>query len=223
MAEDKKKDDKKAPAGTPASQELTYLLVGLFILGAILAQAAYYINSIGWGNFTNVWNYFLHSYFFPFWAYWKVFAVILSAAAILWIIYTHRKMKEVLETEKNMYGEFAKAAPTEEGEKKDKNEKWERVLEHANSGNASDWRLAIMEADILLEEVLRSKGFPGDTLGEMLKSAEGSGFVNLQSAWEAHKVRNRIAHSGGDFQLNERETQRVISHYEAVFREFEII
>lgn len=75
----------------------------------------------------------------------------------------------------------------------------------------------------MLEETLRRNGFPGETIGDMLKSAQPGDFRTLDAAWDAHKVRNRIAHSGSDFDLNEREAQRVIREFEAVFQEFKVI
>ena len=57
----------------------------------------------------------------------------------------------------------------------------------------------------------------------MLKSVDKNNFLTLDDAWEAHKVRNDIAHSGINFQLNERETKRVLALFEKVFKEFNVI
>ncbi len=103
------------------------------------------------------------------------------------------------------------------------NEKWQRVLAHIHSPNPSDWRLAILEADIMLEELMDGLGYRGETLAEKLKSVERSDFNTLESAWEAHRVRNDIAHAGGDFLLSEREAKRVIDLYRRVFDEFRFI
>jgi len=57
----------------------------------------------------------------------------------------------------------------------------------------------------------------------MLKAVEASDMLSLDAAWDAHKVRNRIAHSGSEFLMNEREAKQTIANYEKVFREFKII
>jgi hypothetical protein len=49
-----------------------------------------------------------------------------------------------------------------------------------------------------------------------LKSAN---FDTIQNAWEAHKVRNSIAHDS-HFELTKRETKRVIQNFSLVFNEF---
>ena len=103
------------------------------------------------------------------------------------------------------------------------NEKWQKVLEHINSANPSDWKLAILECDIMLSDILEKMGYLQESISEKLKSIEPSDFTNIEAAWEAHKIRNQIAHEGSDFLINEREAKRVIGLYEAVFREFEYI
>ena len=39
------------------------------------------------------------------------------------------------------------------------NEKWERVVTHINSANPSDWKLAILECDIILSDILEKMGY----------------------------------------------------------------
>ncbi len=101
--------------------------------------------------------------------------------------------------------------------------KWEKIVKLSESINQSDWRLAIIESDIILDDLLEKLQLPGDTMGDKLKAVEKSDFVTLDEAWEAHKARNMIAHEGSDFLLNQRETRRIISLYEKVFKEFHLI
>ncbi|MCR4274950.1 MAG: hypothetical protein NUW02_02795 [Candidatus Campbellbacteria bacterium] len=103
------------------------------------------------------------------------------------------------------------------------NERWEQVEKLTASENPGDWRIAIIEADVLLEELLISMGYDGQTLGDRLKAIEKSDFTTLDEAWEAHKIRNRIAHQGSDFILTHREVKRVIDLFRTVFREFDYI
>ncbi len=100
---------------------------------------------------------------------------------------------------------------------------WTSVRSKLLSDNQSDWRLAIIEADIYLDRVLDQKGFYGDTLGDKLKQIDPEKLPSVQIAWEAHKVRNRIAHDGSDFTLTMPEARRVLSYYEIVFRDLEVI
>jgi hypothetical protein len=106
--------------------------------------------------------------------------------------------------------------------KVDLNADWERVLKYYRSNNPSDWKLAIMEADNMLDALTKDMGFPGESLGERLKSIEPSDFDSLQEAWDAPKVRNAIAHQSG-FVLTQREVQAVLAKFEKVFKEFSYI
>lgn len=108
-------------------------------------------------------------------------------------------------------------------EEKPKNDRWVRVIEHINSDAPSDWRLAILECDIMLSDMLDREGYLGGTIGEKLKVANRGDFQTLDYAWEAHKIRNAIAHEGQDFELTPREARRVVGLYETVFREFDYI
>ena len=103
------------------------------------------------------------------------------------------------------------------------NETWQKVRTKLLSDNPSDWRLAIIEADIYLDKVLDQKGFYGDTLGDKLKQISPEKLPSIQIAWEAHKVRNRIAHDGSGFILTMPEARRTLSYYEIVFRDLEVI
>lgn len=105
----------------------------------------------------------------------------------------------------------------------DKNARWEHVLTLASSDSPGDWRTAIIEADIMLDELLTSMGHHGESLGDKLKGVEASDFQTIDLAWDGHKIRNRIAHHGSDFILTERETKRVIDLYRQVFEEFDCI
>lgn len=223
MAEDKKKEESSPLIN---KNEVIFLLAGLFVLALIVNQIIDYFYYSGWGTTQNFWNYFLHSYFYPFWGKWKIFAAVVSAASLVWAVYSRLKLKKIEEEEEKIYGHLEHDTFLEElkDDKSNQNEKWLKVMEWAYSENPADWRLAIMEADVMLEDVLRKSGYPGDTIGEMLKSAGGADqFLSLDAAWEAHKVRNNIAHGGSDYQLSERETRRAIGLFEQVFREFGVI
>lgn len=109
-------------------------------------------------------------------------------------------------------------------EKEDgRNPRWKHVEDLLISPSPSDWRLAIIEADSILEGLLGDRGIPGAKLGEQLKNMTPGDLSTLQMAWSAHLVRNRIAHEGSEFELTEREAQKTISLYEMVFKELGFI
>ena len=98
--------------------------------------------------------------------------------------------------------------------------RWIHVQQLINSGHESDWRQAIIEADIMLDEILNEQGYTGDSVGDKLKQVNPARFQTIRDAWDAHMVRNDIAHKGSEYQLTEHLAHRTIRHYENVFREF---
>ncbi len=104
-----------------------------------------------------------------------------------------------------------------------KNPQWEHVLLLAGSAVEGDWRRAIIEADIMLGNLLESRGYAGATIGDKLKGASPIQFTTLDLAWTAHKVRNDIAHGGEQFHLTERDTKATIDKYRRVFEEFDYL
>lgn len=97
--------------------------------------------------------------------------------------------------------------------------RWSVVLAHMESGTPAEWKLAIMEADNILAGLLRQMGYRGDTLGEMLKGVDQGDFPGINAAWEAHRIRNRIAHEGSHFDLTEREAKRATGLYALALRD----
>lgn len=101
-----------------------------------------------------------------------------------------------------------------------KNERWSQTLSYLFSQHGSDWKLAIIEADSMLEDLMDQMGFEGENLGDKLKSANQDNFPNLTIAWEVHTIRNRIAHEGLAFELSQHEAKRVIALYEQIFHSY---
>lgn len=101
--------------------------------------------------------------------------------------------------------------------------RWPNIQNHLHSHNESDWRLAIIESDIVLDEMLGRMGYVGSTIADKLKMVEKSDFNTIDLAWEAHKIRNRVAHDGTAFKLPQHEAERVVGLYQKVFEEFHFI
>lgn len=151
----------------------------------------------------------------------KFFLVLVCFALVAWIAYLIRNINKLaFEQNKILY---PNPTPVEFPDTKVSNPRWERVLSHTLSANENDWRLAIMEADIMLADLLETMSLPGDTIGDKLKAIEKSDFLTLDNAWEAHKVRNLIAHEGMNHKITQKEVNRVIDLYKTVFEEFRII
>jgi len=71
--------------------------------------------------------------------------------------------------------------------------RWREIVEMARQPGEVSLKLAVMEADKLLDQALKTLAMPGQTLGERLKFAAYK-YPQLKRVWWAHKVRNQLAH-----------------------------
>lgn len=160
-----------------------------------------------------------------------IFYTVISIFAIFFIaviIYATIRMFEIRKKEHiHLHHEIEEYAHNQALKQKEmqevgvfKNERWKKVLDYLFSANENDWKLAIIEADSMLFDLLTQLKFKGDTLGDKLKDADRDTFHSLSLAWEAHNIRNKIAHEGSSFEVSLHEAKRVIALYEQIFQEF---
>lgn len=154
-----------------------------------------------------------------------IFLTVFSIFFIIIILYCSVRMLEIRKKEHaHMHDEIHEYAHAHAKAQEKKhhvvNERWEAVLNYLSSQNPSDWKLAVIESDSMLEDLTDLLEFQGETLGEKLKLVSKDRFKTLDDAWEAHLIRNRIAHEGLKFDLSQREAQRIVALYEKVFIEF---
>ena len=150
-----------------------------------------------------------------------VFVFGMFASLILLILIVYAQI-QLLHTEHTGFHEMearARERHDAEVESTHKNGRWESIVQLASSGNHGDWRRAILEADIMLADVLAWQGYEGAGVGEQLKMANPIQMTTLDLAWKAHKVRNDIAHQGEVYELNERDARVAIDYYKRVFEE----
>ncbi|MEK7636634.1 MAG: hypothetical protein AAB362_03025 [Patescibacteria group bacterium] len=96
---------------------------------------------------------------------------------------------------------------------------WSDIVGKANSDNPSDWLSAVIQADAVFDDILKRMGIHGETMGERLQKLDQSKLSSLQSIWDAHKLRNRIAHTPSTM-LRKDELLDAIEKYKKGLREF---
>jgi len=153
-----------------------------------------------------------------FYLYAEIFFLLIGVGALAILLHYYWAKQAV---EERVQGSFRDKYATKAAAPM-KNMLWSSIQEHVASESQPVWKLAVIEADKMLDDITVTQGFFGATLGERLKNADDTVFRTLQDAWEAHKIRNRIAHEPG-FHLTRREAQRAIVMYERVFREFKVL
>ncbi len=158
----------------------------------------------------------LLAYLANIWGFITAAGLIFSVIALIMLVYALIRLKQLEDIEAPLYETLDVAHAVSATE----HSRWEHIMTLVESAHENDWRQAIIEADIMLDEELTHHGYSGATVGDKLKSAQ---FASLDDAWEAHKVRNDIAHQGSAFPLDGRLAFRTIQKYQRVFEEFKAI
>lgn len=94
-------------------------------------------------------------------------------------------------------------------------EKWQSTTTLCKE--KSTWPLAIIDADKLLDDVLKKSHYKGKTMGERLVSAQRA-IRDNDGVWYGHKLRNRLVHES-DIHLREQDVKDALSGIRAAMRD----
>jgi len=87
-------------------------------------------------------------------------------------------------------------------------DRWLQIEGLLKMGKEMNYKLAIIEADKLLDHALTVLNFPGTTTAERLQFAAYK-YKDLKRVWWAHKVRNMVVHDV-KYELSSGETKKVV-------------
>jgi len=100
-------------------------------------------------------------------------------------------------------------------------QKWKEIEDLINKDQEAMWRVAIIEADNLLDYVLKGLVMPGETMGQRLKSACYK-YQKLRQVWWAHKLRNTIVHES-DYQLRRGEAKKAVRSFHSALKVLNVL
>lgn len=101
-------------------------------------------------------------------------------------------------------------------------DRWNGLLKHLDSTHEAQWKIAVIEADKLVDDALAKAGYSGDTFGDRLSNIRPGILLSLDGIWWAHKVRNRLAHEV-DYFLRYTEARQAVGYFEAALSELQLI
>lgn len=97
--------------------------------------------------------------------------------------------------------------------------KWREIDELIRLGKPSNNARAILEADKLLDHVLKGLRVPGLTMGDRLKAARKKFDPEVYDlAWQAHKVRNELVHNA-EFEIMDYTARAAVEKYKSATNE----
>lgn len=97
---------------------------------------------------------------------------------------------------------------------------WNRIRARMESGMESEYKLAVIEADSLLDDTLKRMGYRGQTVGERLDNLTAATLPNIEEIRVSHQTRNNIIHDP-DYRLSLDEARKTLEVYEQAFRDLQ--
>ncbi len=93
---------------------------------------------------------------------------------------------------------------------------WQKITALADNSDQSA-RYAVIEADKLLDYVLKTRGYHGETMGDRLRDAD-TDFSYKDDVWHAHKLRNKLVHEA-DYEIDSRLVTRAINQFKQALKD----
>lgn len=149
----------------------------------------------------------------------KIISVIFSILLLFIIFFLIFKLRENVKKSLELVTE--KVTSSSESAKVVSKE-WGSVIEKMGKEDANSHKMAVIEADKILDDLLKKNGYIGDDMGERLKQLTTAQLSNIDEVWQAHRVRNRVVHEP-DFQLTRPQAKRAIEIYQKALEDLEMI
>ncbi len=99
---------------------------------------------------------------------------------------------------------------------------WKQIQKRLKAGEANQLKLAILECDRILHEILKMAGYQGRNLDEIFEQITEAQISNIKEIRQVHKLRHRIANEP-DFILNQNEAIMAVEIYKKTFQELGLI
>ena len=148
----------------------------------------------------------------------KIFSAIFSLVCLGAIIYLVLRMNLLRDIKKKVVETYSWSDVSEQRVIK----AWKEIEERIKTGKEAELKLAIIEADRVLDEVLKVAGYKGETMAERMEQVTPAQLANIEKVWRAHKIRNRIVHES-DYKISQQEVLEVLDAYKKAFQEFGLI
>lgn len=149
----------------------------------------------------------------------KIISSVISSLLLIAIISLIFKIREQLKKPLEM---IADSVAEKDMPEKVIVQKWQSVLDKLTKEDQDSYKLAVIEADKIFDDLLKRIGYQGKDMGERLKQLTPAQLSNLDEVWQAHKVRNQIAHQP-DFKITRAQAQRAVEIYQRALEDLEAL
>ena len=99
---------------------------------------------------------------------------------------------------------------------------WMQIQKRMQANESNQWKLAILEADHILNEILKMSGYLGSRLEDKLEIITTAQLANVEDVKRAHGIRDKISKDPA-FEVTKEEADVVINIYKESFKELNLI
>ncbi len=100
--------------------------------------------------------------------------------------------------------------------------KWKGIREKIKSEKEDDWKIAIISADEIVDDLIERMGFAGENMGERLAKINTGEIENIEELKKAHEIRNQIILEE-DFKLAKEQAEETIGYFENFLKYFDVL
>lgn len=198
--------------GTPLEHHAVDIITAVMALLIFLALLTSLLRIVpNWYDAFLVWLQSWHLGAFPLLL--MILFILLDALLVGFIAFTLRRYSELVSTRPRKAPVEAPVNPAAAIQ-----QSWKNIEQLIQSPNQSDWNIAVLQADALLDDTLKNIGYEGPTMADRLKIVDPNQLPSLDRIWSSHRLRNAIAHNPTDQHTRETIVSAIASYRQA-FRE----
>jgi hypothetical protein len=99
--------------------------------------------------------------------------------------------------------------------------RWETIMKHLESQEEKEFKIAIIEADEMIGDLVKRMGYKGENLGEIFKNVLEAQIESIAKVKKAHEIKNRIVQDE-KFSVNLELARETMDYYRNFLDEFEV-
>jgi len=100
--------------------------------------------------------------------------------------------------------------------------KWQEIKSRLDSPSEAEHKLAVIEAEDILDNILKRMGYKGETLEERLNQLSPFQLPTIGEILEVHKIRNNIIYDP-DYRLSLEQAKKILEIYEKTFKDLQAL
>jgi hypothetical protein len=100
--------------------------------------------------------------------------------------------------------------------------RWDNVKNLIGTEDPDNWKAAVLESSVMLNEVLEIIGYEGETLGKKISGLTTEQLENLETIKKANEAKNEIVRNG-EYRITKEEAEKLVDTFGNALRFFEAV